>query len=137
MRLQKRNILVPIDSNNNKLIQTIRKFSNENDTIFLINIYKSESILESLIETSEKDILQDHENQEGNSVFILEECKNQLKGFNVEWFSLCGDAKYVIEEMIMKLKPDMVIMGKSKLLIGSITNYVIKHSSVPVMLVSL
>jgi nucleotide-binding universal stress UspA family protein len=67
--------------------------------------------------------------------------KFQEKGIHVRAISLRGDAREELEHKINTLKPDFVMMGSrglnmvSRVLLGSVSEHLIHHASVPVMVI--
>ena len=55
--------------------------------------------------------------------------------------SLRGDAKYELESKIKSFTPDLVVMGSrsrnavSRLFLGSVSNYLLHHLDIPVLIV--
>jgi nucleotide-binding universal stress UspA family protein len=67
--------------------------------------------------------------------------KFQEKGIHVRAISLRGDPREELQHKINTLKPDFVLMGSrglnmlSRVLLGSVSEHLIHHSQVPVMVV--
>jgi nucleotide-binding universal stress UspA family protein len=67
--------------------------------------------------------------------------KFQDQGVHVRAISLRGDPREELEHKINTLKPDFVVMGSrglnmiSRVLLGSVSEHLIHHSTVPVMVV--
>lgn len=63
------------------------------------------------------------------------------RNINCVAISLRGDAKYELESKIKSIAPDMVVLGSrsrnvvSRMFLGSVSNYLLHHLDVPVLVV--
>jgi nucleotide-binding universal stress UspA family protein len=75
---------------------------------------------------------------------LLQDMAKPLKarGYQVEAVALVGDPRHTLQEEIKKRNPSMVIVGQrgmgalSRLVIGSVSDYLVHHAHVPVIVVT-
>ncbi len=141
--MEMKKILVPTDGSedNQKALETAKKMAEKfNAQIILLNIVPpyNEYAHQTMYHYA---MLMDMNVLEKQSKELLEEIKKGLKDIEVKTISVVGHPADKILSIAEEEKADLIIMathGMSKMkryLIGSVTNNVVHHSKIPVLVI--
>lgn len=135
-------ILITTDKieKNNEVIETGLKLAQKlNASVELLTIFDRSFLISEPLSGMTFDT--QWEEQFRLSETIITSVKNDHPGLNIELVSTIGIPKEVIISEIEKIKPAFVVMGiqgrsaLKQFVIGGTAEYVIKHSTVPVIVV--
>jgi nucleotide-binding universal stress UspA family protein len=129
-------VLIPLDGTEKSMhsLNWLKKFFSKEDTeVTLINVIE-------VLYSREMFDAREFENVEKESVQVLDKASIELEGYKVTKLSAMG---YSSDEILKEAKEgnyDMIVMTKSSVkgisrVIGSVTNKVIHHSDVAVVVV--
>lgn len=130
-------ILVPIDGSKQSLLalEKAKEFiKNKNDEIIILNVIDARLFENDFVETN--NLI--HEAKESSDK-LINNVKKSINSIKCKSLIEYGSPKHVIIDKASDEKADLIIMGANglnaleTLLIGSTTNYVISHSSIPVL----
>jgi nucleotide-binding universal stress UspA family protein len=145
----KRTIVVPVD--NSAFSQYTIDWALENiikpdDLVVLLNVRGLTMELQSFHTGAPDSSALDFLNHKSvsHSAELIQKYGKKLaaKGINAQGFSMAGDPRYTLVQKIHELKPQMVLIGQrgmgafSRAILGSVSDYVLHHSHVPVTVVA-
>ncbi|KAI9348586.1 hypothetical protein BDR26DRAFT_799109 [Obelidium mucronatum] len=110
----------------------------ETDQILILNVYPMVSAIAVDI-TPQNAMIEAANKQHSHDVLQSYAKRAPAKVFNMRGVSLRGDPREIIPRKVAELKVDMLVIGSrgltgfKKAMLGSVSDYLVNHSTVPVL----
>ncbi|HWQ42968.1 MAG TPA: universal stress protein, partial [Desulfosporosinus sp.] len=144
MEVSYKKILVPVDGSKNSFVSlkhAVRMARSFDGEISILYVSALSQQVPSYEQVKGHKIAADSSTDPANfaKTIITEALKHVPEGIRVQTYNEIGEPRIVITEFAQKNKYDMIVIGSrglgtiERLLIGSVSSYVVKHATCPVL----